>query len=660
MAISDRIKNLFTKKQISNSLSAITRNYTKAPSFQPERQVTGITYKAIDKIGSTLSTYQPKVLKTNGEPYNKHPILDVYNNPNPRMSASDFIHMYGMHTEIYGETFWYLARGESTRRIKEIYLLNPDRVELKVDAGQVVGYVLHKANGNQVPLTVDEVYHDKKQNPFNEWRGLSVLEKAAVYVDTEIKTANFTLNYISNNASPSGIVTLPNMTKDAFKQFAQQWREGYEGPENAGKTAFIRGDENGKATASFQAVGATLKDIDQKVTREMAVNDVLTMLEVPKPLLGMTDDSGFGRGNLEVLELIYAKYKLEPLMKRLDRIYTELGKSFNREGAITVTHDSPVPEDKEFEHKQIKELTNLILTVNESRAMLDLEPINGGDELKEPKPSLQLSSLKTAETTEPKTAKVIMKSTEVKKQDEPEDFRLRLVKINNKYAKEIKRTITKFAQDQEKRVIANIKPSKKAFEEWLFNVKDEAEEMAKLVLPIMNKLVDEQNKNTVNWITGDKYDIPREYRLGLEVRIKQISGIYNQETLEKLQDSLTEGQRKAETLVSLKKRVEEEYNAAAGYRADRIAKTESLRASNSITEESYKQNGFSKVEWFANPSACEFCASMDGKTKVIGDTYNKVGDVVDGVDGGQFQLNYDDVGHPPLHPNCECSLIPVE
>ena len=116
------------------------------------------------------------------------------------------------------------------------------------------------------------------------------MEKASQYVDIELTTTSFTLNYMRNNASPSGIVSLPDMDRDTFKQFAAQWREGYEGPENAGKTAFIRGGE-----ADFKAVGATLKDIDQKITRDMAKDDVLMMFDMPKGLLGASGEKGLGR-----------------------------------------------------------------------------------------------------------------------------------------------------------------------------------------------------------------------------------------------------------------------------------------------------------------------------------------------------------------------------
>lgn len=651
MAISNVFKNLFVKKQLGNSLGVVARNYGKKPAFEPHRQLTGITYKAIDKIGQTLSIYEPIVSKPNGDNYETHPLLTLFNSPNPIIrNASDFIHLYGMETVIYGETFWYLAKGENTRRIKEVYLLNPSQMELKISEGELIGYVLHKANGQQVPFEANEVYHDKTPNPFNEWRGMSVLERAAAYIDTEINTTHFTLNYIRNSASPSGIVSLPDMSKETFKLFAAQWREGYEGPENAGKTAFIRGPE-----AKFQAVGATLKDIDQKVTRQMAKEDVLMMLDVPKPLLGMTDESGFGRGNVETLKLIFAENVLEPMMRRLDRIYEFIAKEMNNGQPVDIDHESPIPENREFELQVFEKGVNVWLTVNEVREQQGLLPLPGGDDLIAPTPQAPQKKLKIVRKAPLTKAQIEKKLT-----DEQEQFRSELVETNDIYATKVKKAISKFASSQESKIISNINLSKKTYEEWLFNIKEESEEMAVLLVPLILQLMETQSEEVANFITGELLVISPEVRKAVEVNIRQLSGVFNQDTITALQNTLAEGQTAGESLARMKKRVESVYSEAKGYRAERIARTETLKASNNTAELVYKQNGYTQVEWFINPGACEFCRTYVGRTKTIGENFNNVGDVITGADGNQMRIEYDSIPYPPLHPNCTCSLVPVK
>lgn len=648
----------YNQAPLSNSMGAVVRNYGKAPTFQPEYQVQGITYKAIDKIGLTLSTYEPIVKRPNGgDALTNHPLYNLFNNPNPSVhSGGDFIHLYGMLYEIYGETFWYLVRGESTNKIKEIYMLPPDRMEVKIDQGQLVGYILHKQNGQQVPFFPEEIYHDKRPNPFNEWRGLSVLEKAALYIDTEINVSNFTLNYIRNSGSPSGIVSLPAMDREVFKQFTQQWRESYEGPENAGKTAFIRGEE-----AKFQAVGATLRDIDQKVTHDMAKEDVLIMLDVPKELLGWTKDNGFGRNTYEAAYYVFADSKLEPMMRRLDRIYEYIALDLNKGQPIDVTHESPVPQDNEYKLKRLQAGTNRWITVNEARAADGLEPIPGGDEIVPQNAAPQIDPTKSIKTIKVVKKKAPSKSEVQKKiKETQEQFRSKLVETNDIYAKKFKSKLSNFAANQEDRVIANINASSKTYEEWLFNVKDDSEKMAEILVPIILELMEAQGEDVANFITGELLTVTPELRAAVEANIKQISGIFNSDTIKALEKTLSEGQSAGESLAKLKQRVESVYSDAKGYRAERIARTESLKASNGTAEEVYKQNGYSEVEWFINPGACEFCQTFEGRTKEIGSTYVGIGDVVTGTEGNQLRIDYDDIDTPPLHPNCTCSLVPVE
>jgi HK97 family phage portal protein len=659
MKISQRIQTAVraftTSTSEERSFGSVMRNYGTRSKFRPQEQLTGITYKAIDKIGLSVSDYKIQVFKANGDPYANHPIINLQKNPNPNQTASDFTHLWAMMTEIYGETFWYKVRGVNSNKVKELYLLNPSQMEVKVYDGEVVGYVLHKNDGNQVPFMPEEIKHDKRPNPFNELRGMSVLEKASVYVDTEITTSQFTLSYIKNNASPSGIVSLPSMDKETFKQFAQQWREGYEGPQNAGKTAFIRGGE-----AQFQAVGATLKDVDQKITREMAKEDVLMMFDMPKGMLGMDNGNGLGRAGVETLNYIFASEKLEPMMKRLDLIYESFIPEVAPGTAVTVSHTSPVPLDKDYTLNTYKEGVNKWLTPNEIRAEQGLDPIDGGDILAPVKEAPEKEPAKSA-SKKLVLKKPVTKSEQLKNtKAEQEAFRAQLVETSDLYAEEVKSGIAKFALEQENKVIANIGASKKdANSDWLFNVKEETVLLALVLTPIIIELMETQRAEAANFITGEAVALSESAKQTIEKEVLKLSADYNADTVKAIQTTLAEGQANNETVLQLKKRIEATYADAKGYRAERIARTESLRASNESAMQIYFENGYSKTKWFYNPGACEFCVTMGNTVSEIGSNFKSVGDVLTTDKGNQMRIEYRDITTPPLHPNCKCSITPV-
>lgn len=662
MKITDRVR--FAIKAFSaplgNSVNgAVVRNFINGGDFNPTQQLRGITYKAVDKIGGSLSAYQPKVVKGQDQFYENHPLYNLFENPNPiQRSSTDFQHLYGMLMQIYGETFWYLARGENTGKIKEIYLLNPSQMQLQFSDGELIGYIMHKSNGQQVPFELDEIYHDKTPNPFNEWRGMSIVERASQYIDIELVSTSFTLNYMRNSGSPSGIVSLPEMEKEAFKQFTAQWRESYEGPQNAGKTAFIRGGQ-----AEFKAVGATLQDIDQEITRKMAKEDVFLMLGVPKPLLGGTDDNGFGRANIEALTYIYMSETINPLMIRLDKIYSVIlsmqpGRA-TLGGDKKVTHISPVPDDKEFNLAQNKALVNVAVTVNEVRKSMGLPPIPGGDDLQPDNKVTAPSGTGKAAKTIIRLKKAVSKADLTKAEAEgKEQFRAKLEGTNAIYSAKMKREMATFATKQETEVIDKINASSKSYDEWLPNIQEASNVLGAALAEVVVELMEAQSVDVANFITGELLTITPDMRKSVEINMKQVAGVYNTDTIKALQTTLSQGQAAGESLAKLKKRVESVYGDAKGYRAERIARTESGHASNRTAELVYADNGYSEVEWFINPGACEFCRTFAGRTKSIGSNFNSIGDVITGDEGNKLRLEYANIDTPPLHPNCTCSLVP--
>lgn len=147
--------------------------------------------------------------------------------------------------------------------------------------------------------------------------------------------------------------------------------------------------------------------------------------------------------------------------------------------------------------------------------------------------------------------------------------------------------------------------------------------------------------------------------------VKFISSI-NKETTDLLRDTLAEGVEKKESIPDLKKRVESVYEDAKGFRAERIARSEVLRATNFSSLEAYRQSGVVEAkEWLTakDERTCAWCGPQDGKQLGLKENYFDEGDTVTGKnDKGKkvfLKIGLGDVKYPPLHPNCRCTLIPI-
>ncbi len=98
------------------------------------------------------------------------------------------------------------------------------------------------------------------------------------------------------------------------------------------------------------------------------------------------------------------------------------------------------------------------------------------------------------------------------------------------------------------------------------------------------------------------------------------------------------------------------------HRADMLAKTGAIWSMNEGAQQRYRAAGVKAEEWLTtkDDARCPYCKGMDGVVVRTGDPFWPAGseygnpEIVD----RSLKLPYE-VQHPPLHPRCRCSLIPV-
>jgi HK97 family phage portal protein len=146
-----------------------------------------------------------------------------------------------------------------------------------------------------------------------------------------------------------------------------------------------------------------------------------------------------------------------------------------------------------------------------------------------------------------------------------------------------------------------------------------------------------------------------------EQRTTKVSNSIDEETDKQLKASLSEGINAGESIADLSNRVESIFGAASGYRAEAIARTESIKSTTWATVDAWRQSGVvTGYRWVSLPDACQYCAAMNGQILPItdGSSYYKVGDTLE-VGGQSMTFTYDNITGPPLHVNCRCDLEPI-
>jgi len=606
----------------------------------------------------------------------KNEFLKLLEKPNPEMTKFELFEATQSFIDMVGEVFWYFSLGEQTGKPKGIYTIRPDRMKVVVDKGYIVGYKLMKNGADGQFLMPEEVYHWKTFNPNNAYRGIGILQRALDYVGTERFASRFSLNFLRNNATPAGVLTLDgSMKKEAFQKFKRQWREGLSGAENAGKIAIVRG-----ATAKFEKIGLSLQDIDLKALKDVTADDVFKMFKVPKPLVGLADAQGLGRSNVETLEYIYMKRTINPQMKRIDDGLEKLNERFYKENGTMIGHENIVPEDKDYELTRLEKGTDKWIQRDEARVADGLKPV-GANQLFIGLNQVPVDLDSTASKGVEKKARLIIRVPKTQKKkggidwdvtdksdDAPQEvFRKNTVEVTALgYEKKLKKAFVKYLSEQEDKVLSIVDPKKKlTAKDYHDPPFDKAEETAKLMLaltPIIITLAQDIGEQGMTFVGADgEFIMSPAFDKLLKDHLYKMSYKFNDETIDQLSKTLAEGLKAGESNDKLAKRVNGVYDDAKKWRNKRVSRSETHWTAVNATEEAYKQSEWVHYKkWYANPGACEFCLSFDGKTEPIGHSFWPQGKEVEGTEGGTFNPDYETVENAHLHPNCKCQLLPME
>lgn len=244
--------------------------------------------------------------------------------------------------------------------------------------------------------------------------------------------------------------------------------------------------------------------------------------------------------------------------------------------------------------------------------------------------------------------------------------------------KDILDTTLEIFGEQEKLILANLQEQNKSFR---------TQQMGKKAIPsgivpsladlnkmwgalelLLTDIYGKRGQEALDELVDDvDFNITTEFAVQY---LEEYSGVLisevNSTTRDAIRKTLAEGYDAGESIPKLAKRVKEVFAEAGSVRAVMIARTESIKASNSAAVEAYRQSGVVvRKEWLAqrDTRTCPFCLDLDGKAISLTSYFAKVGDVLTGKDKDgnkvEMEVKYTDIGEPPAHVSCRCTPIPV-
>lgn len=241
--------------------------------------------------------------------------------------------------------------------------------------------------------------------------------------------------------------------------------------------------------------------------------------------------------------------------------------------------------------------------------------------------------------------------------------------LTDKYLPDVKEGMAKVFNMQKDKVISTLREFKvfkidpnTVYNAVKLNKKEEIKTTIELTLPALQDLFKESGDTAYELLGVDEeMDITLEnIKKLLRENARKFSTVVTEYTDKRMKEIINESIAAGQSVDELKDKFRKFFNDSEKYRADRIARSETVRYNTTASEQAYIDSGIvEKKEWFVNPDACEFCIPMSGKTVPLGEAFFDKGDTTNGNQGGEMELDYDTVETPPLHPNCRCEIIPV-
>lgn len=324
--------------------------------------------------GPTGPSGQAKVQVTD------HPLLKLWNRPNPIMTGFQFRKLTQQHIELGGEGFWFLERPPGTLEPKALWPIPPHWVQ-EMPSAESPGYTLAIPIGKRgrkkftawVPES--EILWLPELDPAEPYhRGLA----AAAAVDDQVQQtewmAKFNNQFFRGGAHPGMILsTEGNLKPGAKERFEKEWEEKHTGVWNAFKLALLEG--GGKM--SLHQVGASHKDLDY-VEGNKLVRDIQRQnWSVPGELLGITENSN--RATAQAADYIHQKGNVLPRIIYLEEAAALWLVPLWGNPRLRLCAENPVRETEELKLKKASEgLSRGAITVDEWRQANGWDPLPNG------------------------------------------------------------------------------------------------------------------------------------------------------------------------------------------------------------------------------------------------------------------------------------------
>ncbi|MEA2081067.1 MAG: phage portal protein [Pseudomonadota bacterium] len=282
-----------------------------------------------------------------------HAALVVWEHPNPFFTRAEFVEASQQHFELAGEYWWVVSRegtlpnGRSVRAQwpLELWGVRPDRIAPVPHPRKFIEGYMYRVGRDKVPLALDQVIFNKRQNPLDPYRGLSPLGSLVFDIQGDVQAARYNAVFFKNGADPGGIIEAegPSLSEQDFQVLMTRWKEQHKGVSNAHRVGYL---ENAKFVPSTY----TRRDMQFVDLRTFSKDTIREAWRFPKSMMG--SEAASNRATHEAEKQVFADNIIKPRLRRLrSSLNDDFLSMFPDSDGLFFDFDDPSPDDRESQRE---------------------------------------------------------------------------------------------------------------------------------------------------------------------------------------------------------------------------------------------------------------------------------------------------------------------
>ena len=332
------------------------------------------------------------VVERDGIELKSGPLYTLFHRPNESLSRYDLWKSTAAWWFIEGEAFWWFGPDYSGGLPKQLFILNPRRLQLEGEGLELDREFsrrnrrwYYNTGAELVPIFSDELIHFRDWNPWNPLRGVNPLVSLALELEQDYfaNKANSTL--LKNNAIPQGLLkTDQTLRPEEADAIERRWESKY-GQVKAGRKIAVLG----KGT-SFEALTFSPDVVKLFELKKWNLYTILAKFGIPPRVANISDRSTALSGkDTKEQHSAFWQYTLIPLLRQFEQILeAQFFMRFNLKetGRFDLWDIPELQESEDSQSKRdIEEIHAGLKTINDVLQERGKEPKPWGDVWYRPK-----------------------------------------------------------------------------------------------------------------------------------------------------------------------------------------------------------------------------------------------------------------------------------